>query len=272
MIKLFRNIRHRLLESGSLQKPASPAGRYLVYAAGEIVLVVIGILIALQINNWNEERKINQSLQVYLQNLKENIESDRSKMDLIKTSALFRYHSGQYLLRLAGTKLYDPAPDGHINYPWEPNRIWNDTLPTGYNKAFIGLAFLWTHRILIGNLNTGTVEELKNTGLFSHLNKSLKDSLNAYYADWDFRFGTHSQETIHNGIQDWQRSLRKVGILNSDPFVIDDPVQLLQEDPERIGLLRFLAGVASWHLTSADIMLREADNLIKEIEKYEQKL
>ncbi|MCB9320932.1 MAG: hypothetical protein H6570_16735 [Lewinellaceae bacterium] len=265
MIKLFRNIRHRLIESGSLRK-------YLVYALGEIVLVVIGILIALQINNWNEEHKVRQSIQVYLQNLKENITDDRSNMYMTRTSALFRYHSGQYLIRLAGYKPYHPEPDGHINYPWEPNRIWNDTLPTGYNQAFIGLAFLWTHRIAISNLNTGTVEELKNTGLFSRLAKSLKDSLNAYYTDWDFRFGITSQETIHNGIQDWQRSLRKVGISNSDPFVIDDPVQLLREDPERIGLLRFLAGVASWHLTSADIMLREADNLIKEIEKYEQKL
>lgn len=265
MIKLLRNIRHRLIESGSLRK-------YLVYALGEIVLVVIGILIALQINNWNEEHKVRQSIQVYLQNLKENITDDRSNMYMTRTSALFRYHSGQYLIRLAGYKPYHPEPDGHINYPWEPNRIWNDTLPTGYNQAFIGLAFLWTHRIAISNLNTGTVEELKNTGLFSRLAKSLKDSLNAYYTDWDFRFGITSQETIHNGIQDWQRSLRKVGISNSDPFVIDDPVQLLREDPERIGLLRFLAGVASWHLTSADIMLREADNLIKEIEKYEQKL
>ena len=38
-------------------KPALPAGRYFKYAIGEIVLVVIGILIALSINNWNEDRK-----------------------------------------------------------------------------------------------------------------------------------------------------------------------------------------------------------------------
>jgi hypothetical protein len=38
-------------------KPALPAGRYFKYAIGEIILVVIGILIALQINNWNENRK-----------------------------------------------------------------------------------------------------------------------------------------------------------------------------------------------------------------------
>ncbi len=51
MIKLFRNIRKNLLAEGKTT-------RYLKYAIGEIILVVIGILIALSINNWNEHRKL----------------------------------------------------------------------------------------------------------------------------------------------------------------------------------------------------------------------
>jgi len=50
MIKFFRKIRQNLLSEGK-------TGKYIKYAIGEIVLVVIGILIALQINNWNEQRK-----------------------------------------------------------------------------------------------------------------------------------------------------------------------------------------------------------------------
>ena len=50
--------RKTLIESSSAVKPASPVGRYMVYAFGEIALVVIGILIALQINNWNEANKL----------------------------------------------------------------------------------------------------------------------------------------------------------------------------------------------------------------------
>ena len=50
MIKLFRHLRQGLVKENKFSK-------YLLYALGEIILVVIGILIALQINNWNENRK-----------------------------------------------------------------------------------------------------------------------------------------------------------------------------------------------------------------------
>jgi hypothetical protein len=56
MIKFFRKFRQNLLLENKTGKPALPAGRYFKYAIGEIILVVIGILIALQINNWNEAK------------------------------------------------------------------------------------------------------------------------------------------------------------------------------------------------------------------------
>ena len=49
MLKFFRRIRRKLLDEGNLKK-------YLIYAIGEILLVMIGILLALQVNNWNSER------------------------------------------------------------------------------------------------------------------------------------------------------------------------------------------------------------------------
>tara|TARA_R110002033_G_scaffold162440_2_gene199124 strand:+ start:3274 stop:3999 length:726 start_codon:yes stop_codon:yes gene_type:complete len=55
--------------------------RYLKYAIGEIILVVIGILIALQINNWNEDRKTRQSEIKYLTNIKLDIERDLVALD-----------------------------------------------------------------------------------------------------------------------------------------------------------------------------------------------
>jgi len=69
MIKLFRNIRQKLLLEGKTTN-------YLKYAIGEIVLVVIGILIALQINNWNEERKVKLSEKATLRNFVQDLKSD----------------------------------------------------------------------------------------------------------------------------------------------------------------------------------------------------
>jgi hypothetical protein len=61
MIKFFRQIRQNLLLEGK-------TGKYVKYAIGEIVLVVIGILIALSINNWNENRKLqNEELNLLLE-------------------------------------------------------------------------------------------------------------------------------------------------------------------------------------------------------------
>ncbi len=50
MIKFFRKIRQNMIKENKVSK-------YLLYAIGEIILVVIGILIALQVNTWNEYRK-----------------------------------------------------------------------------------------------------------------------------------------------------------------------------------------------------------------------
>ncbi len=70
MINFFRKIRQNVLSEDKNGKSSSPAGRYLKYAIGEIVLVVLGILIALQINNWNTQRQLNNQEQVILTILK----------------------------------------------------------------------------------------------------------------------------------------------------------------------------------------------------------
>jgi len=96
MIPIFRKIRKKMADDN---KPV----KYLRYAIGEIVLVVIGILIALQINNWNENRKlqneelnllfdIQSDLKVTLNNLK--TDSLVSLFSIIKLNIMFirTYH------------------------------------------------------------------------------------------------------------------------------------------------------------------------------------
>jgi len=69
MIKFFRHIRQSLINEGKTTK-------YLKYAIGEIFLVVIGILIALQINNWNEKRKGKITEHESYENLLTSLEKD----------------------------------------------------------------------------------------------------------------------------------------------------------------------------------------------------
>ena len=68
MIKFFRKIRQRLLTENKLSK-------YLIYAIGEILLVMIGILLALQVNNWNEKNKKKEIQLTQLSGLKIEIKS-----------------------------------------------------------------------------------------------------------------------------------------------------------------------------------------------------
>jgi len=74
MIKFFRSIRKNLLKEGKTSK-------YLKYAIGEIVLVVIGILIALSINNWNEHRRESQIEIKALTDLKNEFLENKAKME-----------------------------------------------------------------------------------------------------------------------------------------------------------------------------------------------
>ena len=79
MIKIFRKIRQQLLTENKSSK-------YLIYAIGEIILVVIGILIALSINNWNESRKKKETLYNIYTIIKQDLETDLLNIDKIFTS------------------------------------------------------------------------------------------------------------------------------------------------------------------------------------------
>lgn len=74
MIKFFRNIRQKSLTENKFSK-------YLLYAIGEIVLVVIGILIALSLNNLNEDQKDESNRKIMLRALQSEFELNLSQLD-----------------------------------------------------------------------------------------------------------------------------------------------------------------------------------------------
>ena len=146
MIKFFRHIRKQLLTEGK-------TGKYFKYAVGEIVLVVIGILIALQINNWNEERNTSRSEQVFLTQILKSLQSDLGRTNLIyKNRALKKQEAINSFLNNLNK---DILPHDSILWP----SFWDMTLT---------LSFIY---------DKGAYESLKSKGLEIIKNDTLRQKI-----------------------------------------------------------------------------------------------
>ena len=107
MLKFFRNIRQKLLNEGKTTS-------YLKYAIGEIILVIIGILMALQINNWNEDRK-EKKLEFYLLNqIKTDIQADSSLIASFIMLTHGKTLQAKRLRKAVEKKRYDMSKDSLV--------------------------------------------------------------------------------------------------------------------------------------------------------------
>jgi len=91
MIKLFRKIRQSLLVQGKLVS-------YFKYALGEIVLVMIGILLALQVNNWNENRKLQNLESDFLEKIHQEFKNNKAQLEFILAIHKQSLKSSEYIL------------------------------------------------------------------------------------------------------------------------------------------------------------------------------
>lgn len=95
MIRLFRKIRQQLLSE--TKYPV-----YLLYAGGEILLVVVGILLALQIDNWNENKKTRDTEQQYLLALKEEFSFNKGELGNIMNRNKLNFENAVRVLDITG--------------------------------------------------------------------------------------------------------------------------------------------------------------------------
>jgi hypothetical protein len=96
MIKLFQNIRKNLLAEGKTKK-------YIKYAIGEIFLVMIGILLALQVNSWNNSRLESSKEQFFLKNLQSDFKANLAEFDVIYKRSSQAYLASNELLEIIKT-------------------------------------------------------------------------------------------------------------------------------------------------------------------------
>ena len=123
MLKFFRRLRQSLLSENKFSK-------YLLYAIGEILLVVIGILIALQINNWNELRILNQLKNVYLTRLIQDIEQDTVKINYVVSEIAKNQKTINDFITLINSESNDNLLDSTITNYFTRGWIISEFIPT----------------------------------------------------------------------------------------------------------------------------------------------
>ena len=167
MIKFFRKIRQQLLNEGKTV-------RYLKYAIGEIILVMIGILLALQVNNWNELRKKNALEIKILNEIKVNLVSTMLSFNrTIETEEIYLKYNFIILDHINNNKPYDESLDEAFGmYFWT---VTTPTVSAGY-------------------------EYLKSTGLELIANDSLRIEISSIFEN-EIPVISSSNEVWANNLQ-----------------------------------------------------------------------
>ena len=172
MIKFFRRIRYDLMETKPTSAKASAGlktGRYLKYAIGEIILVVIGILIAVQINDWNEHRKMVLNSKTHLQKMILELETTKARMERLTTNKAGQYSYG-----------YPPLDEAVSNCDSLLKLSYS-----GITKAH--LPFILKSRFFSGrsslNIQQDVFEQAKSNGQLNTLgSEKLVTAIKAYHA------------------------------------------------------------------------------------------
>lgn len=233
MIKFFRNIRKKLIEQSKVLN-------YFFYAIGEIVLVVIGILIALSINNWNEERKeLNLEGQLLT----------ALRSDLIKNQDKIRgmiYFDSSVVSR--NGKLLSLLEDKSSTY--------HDSLESYFGRITSYRTFFPQQM---------AYENLKAKGLSIIKNDTIRENLVELYDEIYFH-GLHIGERKSLSNQNANEFLVKRLYVNDNGAIPND-FESLKLDTEFINRLAFITKNRKGQLFQSRYMLNSTNLLIELIEK-----
>ncbi|TYA59668.1 hypothetical protein [Formosa maritima] len=166
MIKFFRKIRYNLMEQNKTRK-------YFKYAIGEIILVVVGILIALQINTWNQDIINTSNEQNYLVGLKNDLEK---QINAFNGSVEF----GNIIIDIGESTLEDFSLTGNL--------LQIDSINSKLSKMMYSLSY--------PNIET-TFNELNTTGQLNLIKeKSLRSKIIKYYQNSE-----SNKESVNGNLQ-----------------------------------------------------------------------
>lgn len=204
MIKFFRKIRQKLVFENKTSK-------YITYAIGEIILVVIGILIALQINNWNEKKKNQQQEALILKNILQDLKTDkkglvkiieRRKEKATSAEIMVSYYEGEKIKNLSD-----------YYYHWTNVLYWEAHYPR--NIAFKEL-------VNAGNMSIIKNAEIRNSLL--EINASYEELFAVrqhMYDDYTLYLYNPFSSIIDygDGIKVWSNPNIKIELSEEDVFI-----------------------------------------------------
>jgi len=242
MIKFFRTIRQNLLIENKTSK-------YLKYAIGEILLVVIGILIALQVNNWNENRKNQREGMAILKNLKSELTEDFSMMAYTIERLKMRKASADYLYQLITNEAESVATDS--------TAIVEALMRSGYIHKFVPPFAVYS--------------EIQNSG---KLNLIKSDSIKKYLANYKSRVEENLgiERPYEIMLKDFEK--RAVNFLSEIPLsenkkitesyrLINFNLDEISKDKEFLSLLKHIS-----YITAIELNLKK-DLLIPKLKDLE---
>ena len=184
MIRLFRNIRKQLAMENK-------AVAYMRYAIGEIVLVVIGILIALQVNNWNENQKLVKEAKIFRARLVNDISADinniEKRVGFFEKALNYGYSAEEELNQPKAETIEDKWQ--FIVKIFHASQIWNFSL------------------------TTSTFNEIQNSGMLGYIGSpELSNELSLYYFDFPDQLNNLTGGTT--AYRDFVRSVIPIQIQN----------------------------------------------------------
>jgi len=256
MIKFFRKIRYDLLEKNK-------TGKYFKYAIGEIVLVVIGILIALQINNWNENRKQKNKEIVILSSIQEALKQDKIRFErVIPANDRIRNSIDLLLHTLERDLSY------HDSLKYHFSNITQSWLADFQESAFENLKSEGINLISNENLRKAIVRYYDSGIEASNLRfQSYRDILmNAFQNTFNTRF-----ESFWNSNYDEYMQMLLTGdnvsLIDIKGEMVPLNFKSLKKDKEFLYFLRSLKNLNNWYM---DITLKTTlisiEKLIEDID------
>ncbi|WP_157492016.1 DUF6090 family protein [Mangrovimonas sp. ST2L15] len=236
MIKLFRNIRQKLAAENKFMA-------YSRYAIGEIVLVVIGILIALSINNWNSQKKLRGEELNMLNEIKLNLKTCKEELQYtLKSNKQFENNYILLLEHIEGKRPYKPELDTIFSqvHAWQSPYLTYSAYETLKSK---GADIIQNDSLRIQIINI-------YESAFTYLSK-----------DWDQSEWRDSQSVVVPYFV--KHFARDIDSLKAKPIDYD----ALIADPEFANILRKLITNRKWGNNACEGISNYLDTVVANIDK-----